>query len=265
MTGLLRAEFRKVRTTRMWWGLLLGGLASTAISVVATVLTAGTRQGGGFSGPTNIPTLSSPAVLRSVYGGGFTGMYVFALILGIIAVSGEYRHQTITATLLATPRRGRLVLAKLISYTGWGLLYGLVGTGFAVALGATLIRIKGFPAGLTADRVPQTLALAVLGVVIWAVFGLGIGTLLRNQIAAILLSLGVTLLVEPIATLLLNHFHYGGVAKYLPGSASNAIIQGVSSGQLALLTWWAGALVLAAYGLVFATLGAALTLRRDVT
>jgi ABC-2 type transport system permease protein len=44
MTRLLRAELRKVFTTRLWWGMLLGALAFTALEVVALIATDGLNE-----------------------------------------------------------------------------------------------------------------------------------------------------------------------------------------------------------------------------
>ena len=58
----------------------------------------------------------------------------------------------------------------------------------------------------------------------------------------------------------------GAVAQYLPNQASAALVQGTNGGiEQQLLPWWGGALVLLAYGVLFAVLGALLTTRRDVT
>ena len=45
---------------------------------------------------------------------GIAGLsQLFTLVLGILAVSTEFRHGTITPSLLVVPDRTRLVLAKL--------------------------------------------------------------------------------------------------------------------------------------------------------
>jgi ABC-2 type transport system permease protein len=221
-------------------------------------------QGG--PGQPTLPRLDDPAMVRSVYGSGFRSAYIFALVLGIIGMAGEYRHQTITPTFLATPRRGRVVAAKLATYALIGLVFGVVTTAVAVLLGAPVIAAKGYPVRIASDAVPQTLGLAVLGVGVWAVFGLGLGTLIRNQVAAILVAVGVAVLIDPLLTLALHALHLDGVAKFLPGSASSAVIQGVgTSPDQPLLPWWGGVLVLLCYGGVFAALGAWLTRRRDIT
>lgn len=261
MTALVRAELLKIRTTRTWWALLVGAFVLSALGVVGTALAAGSARGGP-GGP--VPGLSDPATVRTVYAAGFGGTYLFTLILGIIGMNGEYRHQTASVTFLATPTRLPVVGAKLIAYAVAGLGYAIVCTAFAVVLGASLIAFRGFPTRLTSDQVPQTLGLVVLAVAVWAIVGVGVGTLLRNQLAAVLTAVGAVLVVEPLGTLLLNHYHLGDVARFLPSSASSAIVQGISRGQQ-LLPWWGGALTLVGWGALFALIGVLLTLRRDVT
>lgn len=263
MTALLRAEILKVRTTKMWWGLLAGACALTAFQGLITALTAGLDPGAGQA---RTPTLADPAMVRTIYGSGFIGAHVIVLVLGIIGMSGEWRHRTITPTFLATPRRSRVLVAKLTTYGVLGLIYGAATTVTAVVLGAPIIATKGYDLRLTTDAVPQTLALSVLGMGVWAVFGLGLGTLVRSQVAAILIGVGFTILIEPLVTFGLSTIDLAYLAKYLPGNASSAIVQSVSAIKgLDLLPWWGGSLLLLVYGGVFAALGAVLTLRRDIT
>jgi ABC-2 type transport system permease protein len=189
-------------------------------------------------------------------------------VLGIIGMSGEYRHQTITPTLLAAPRRAVLVLAKFVATALVGLGYGVAFVAASLIGGGAVVVLRGYPVGLGADGVPRTLLLSVLGCGVWAVFGLGLGTLIRNQIAAIGVALASQLIVEPLLTFALNAVSGGGtVAKFLPSSASGALVAGGQQGGLTLdrLEWWAGLLVLLAYGALFAVAGVALTTRRDVT
>ena len=49
---------------------------------------------------------------------------------------------------------------------------------------------------------PRSLALGILAVALWGLFGLGIATLIRNQVAALLLSIGVAWIVaaDPVAS-----------------------------------------------------------------
>jgi hypothetical protein len=59
---------------------------------------------------------------------------VAMLVLGIIGSGSEYRHKTIIPAMLAAPRRGTQVAAKVIAITLAGVLLGAAGRGVAVKL-----------------------------------------------------------------------------------------------------------------------------------
>lgn len=261
MIGLIRAEVRKLLTTRLLLGLSLGGMVLVAFYVVVIVFTAGTRQ----SGTNALRSLSDPGSLRAVYGVPFEVGYLMPLIMGVILICGEFRHKTITPTLLVCPRRSRVLAAKAVVAAGVGLAMGLLFTILAAALGAILIAARGYPVKIGADGIPRMLVLMVLGLGVWAVFGLGFGSLLKNQTAAVLTALGLVTIVEGLLELFLRWAHLGWVAKVLPSAASNAIVQPSSIKIANLLPWWGGALALLAWGVLAAALGAVFTMRRDVT
>jgi ABC-2 type transport system permease protein len=260
---LTATELLKLRTTRAWWGLLVTGVVLAFLNAGLLAGTAGLRLGRGGA-PSPPPT--DPAMLRSIYTGGFSNGYVIALCLGVLGMAGEYRHLTITPTLLAVPRRGRLVGAKLLAYLVAGLGYGIVIVLAGAVLGAGIVAARGYPVGLGTSGLIRAVLLAMVGCAVWAVFGLGLGTLIRNQIVALLTAIGVAVLGAPLLALGLEAAHAGSVAQYLPNQASAALVQGSNGGfEQQLLPWWGGGLVLLGYGIVFAAVGAALTTRRDVT
>ena len=261
VTTLVRSEFKKISSTRLWWGLLLGAVVFTALQAAVTAGFAGVEQGG--QPPT--PALDADEAIRGVYTvAAFSGTYIFALILGITGMTGEYRHQTITATFLVAPRRSMVVSAKMLAHLVMGLVYGVVGVLSALLFGGIVIAVRGYDLGYGADGVWSSAGLAVLAIAIWTVVGIGIGTLIRNQIVAILVAVFITFLIEPIATFALGAAGYGSVVKWLPTNASAALMNPGDS-FLEYLDWWAGGLVLAGYGLVLAGLGVLLSVRRDVT
>jgi ABC-2 type transport system permease protein len=262
MTGLVRSELHKIRSTRLWWGLLIGALLYTLVQAAASAAFAGVDPGAGQ--PTS-PGLETPEAIRAVYAGAaFSGSYIFAMILGITGMTGEYRYQTITPTFLASPRRPRVVLAKMLAHVGMGIVYGVAALVVAFAAGAVVISIRGHDLGVDADRLVPTMLLAVLAVAIWTLLGIGIGTLIRSQIAAIMVGVFITFLLEPLLSLGLNALDLDGVAKWLPTNASAAL---TSPGEtfIQYLDWWAGGLVLLGYAAIFAVLGVLLSTRRDVT
>ena len=200
-----------------------------------------------------------------MYGVPFEIGYLIPLILGVMMISGEFRHKTITPTFLATPRRSMVVAAKVFTAAAFGLAIGILFTVVATGLGAILIAARGYPVLLTTNGIPRMLALMTLGMAVWAVFGVGFGALLKNQVAAIVAALALVTIIEGLLSLGLNWVHLGAIAKVLPSNAASAIIQpsNVKAGDL--LPWWAGGIALLAWGLVTALIGAASTLRRDVT
>jgi ABC-type transport system involved in multi-copper enzyme maturation permease subunit len=259
---LVRSEFKKISSTRLWWGLLLGAVAWTLLWAVLSAAFAGVDPGGGQE---TSPPLDTPEAIRSVYGAAaFTGAYIFALILGIAGMTGEYRYQTITPTFLVSPRRTGVVGAKMIAHLVMGVVFGVVGVLTAVAAGGATILIRGFELGLGLDGVWASIGLTVVAVAIWTLVGIGIGTLIRNQIAAILIAVFITFLVEPLLSFALNAAELGSVAKFMPTSASTALLSPAEVG-FDYLVWWQGGIVLLGYALLFAGLGMLLSLRRDVS
>lgn len=269
MRAALASEYRKLFTTQMWWILLLvmfGYMVFLGVIMAFSLtLEPGSQAGGGMSGS----LLGGEGVARTVYTVGNSVGYVFPLIIGALAMTGEYRHQTITPTLLAEPNRGVLLVAKLGSGLPVGLLYGVVGTVGAIVGGAPVLAWKGEGTYLGHSAVIVAALLAVAALVVWTLVGIGFGTLLPNQVAAVVVVLAFTQFVEPILRVVLGAVDaLSAVARFLPGAASDAVVGNsvyTITGSVDLLPRWAGALVLVAYAVVFAALGRWVTLRRDVT
>ena len=105
---------------------------------------------------------------------------------------------------------------------------------------------------------------------LWALIGLGVGILIPNQVAALLIAIGVAWIVEPILGAVLGITDWGkDITPYLPSQATSAMLStrpAASTGSPSqILSWWAGALVLTAYAAVMAGIGSWLTVRRDIS
>jgi ABC-type transport system involved in multi-copper enzyme maturation permease subunit len=263
MVHAIRSEFRKFFTTRMWWGMGLAVvLSSLAFSALfAFIFTSDTM--------TDLSVMSDTELASSVYTGGMQVAYLLTLAIGVLTVGSEYRHKTITGTFLATPKRAKVMLAKVTSLLGIGGLYGLASVVSAFAMGAVILNLKGHPVW-PSSSIGRSLALCLLVLGLWALIGLGIGILIPNQIAALFIAVGVAWIVEPLLTVLFSTQEWGrGIVRFFPSSATTAVLGSTTQGgpgvTIPTFEWWGAALVLVAYAAVMATVGTILTMRRDVT
>jgi hypothetical protein len=248
---LVRSELLKVTSTRMWLGMLVGVVLYIAVGVVATVFA---PQTPGVA----IPRLATPEGVRNLFGQA-GGAYVFAIVIGALGMTQELRHQTLTSTLLAEPRRNAVMVAKMVAYAIVGAVYGLVGVVFGFGLSIVLLAFKDHAAVPWGD-VAQIGAGAVLGCALFAVLGVAVGALVRNQIAAILGILVWVLIIESLLVQLLPK-----IGKWLPAGALYGILQTTGIDNAAYLPVWAATLVLLGYAAVLGAIAALTTQRRDVT
>jgi ABC-2 type transport system permease protein len=254
MTALVRAEWTKLFTTRVWIGLLAG--ACVMAGGFAALLTGLAGQEGGPP-PVGSPDYEALALAVA------SNAVVFALILGIIGMTQEFRHRTATPTFLTTPKRGRVVVAKLVAYALAAVPFALAAVAVTVAVVVVYAGARGAAPSLTGENA-EVLLSAGLAIVVYAVIGVGLGALLRNQVGAIVGALVYLYVVEP----LLSAFSAtAAVYKWLPGGALEAMTSTFRGPQAIapdLLERWQGGLLLLGYGLVAALVGTLLSVRRDV-
>ena len=268
MIRLIRAESTKILTTRMWWILgiiLLGYVGLLSAGLAALLAGAGTRALG--EGP-SAAELGPLAPL--IYGFASSVGYVFPVLFGALATTGEFRHATLTPTFLATPRRAYVLVAKSVVLLLVGAVYGIAGLIGSVGLGAPLLAAFGHDTQLGDGDTWLLMGRIVIAMALWAVIGVGLGTLIPSQVAAIVIVLAFTQVVEPVLRVAAAFTDWTAqVAQFLPGAASDALVGSsfiqVTSSTGPSLEWWQGGLVLLAMA-VAATIGGYFTSwRRDVT
>ena len=258
MSGTLRAELRKITTTRLWWVVLVSIL----------VLSGGYAAGVALLQPGGGAAFADPGIVRSVYHGGNPVARVLALVLGIAAMGTEYRHRTLAATYLATPRRTRVLRGKALSLLLFGLLYGVAAVLAGVAAAAPFV--LGNDGSFFFDRGDtwRSMVLGAGSLALWTMLGMGIGILIRNLLVAMLVGLTFAYLVEPIVALVAFLRNEDLVLNLLPTGATNAML-GITSPVLfasdSPIAWWQGTLVLAAWCLLPLLVAVRVTVRRDVT
>ncbi|MCL2736476.1 MAG: ABC transporter permease [Propionibacteriaceae bacterium] len=282
---IFRSEWIKLFTLRStWWILALTVVANIGISIaLASILKwveseaaahagVGTRPGGApvTIGPGDLGTLSG-LVVQSC---GFVGQLVF-IILSILVITNEYSSGMIRSTLTVAPRRGRVLVAKLLViailcvlvfsvsmaigwWGGYQIAHGMVGLD-VVLTSTTSMRVLG---GFIAEMV----------LIAWMCFGLG--AWIRSTAASIGVAVGLLLVLPMIITIFTNTFANAGTlsgwrkwlvdgSAYLPTNAGNAVTADPVS-DTAILQPWQGLVVLAVWTVVVLIIAGIITKRRDV-
>ena len=254
MIRLVRAEWTKLFTTRVWLGLLLG--ACLMVAGFSALLTgfAGSSQ----NGQPGLPPVGDPQFEQVAFAVS-TNASVLFLILGIIGMTQEYRHRTATPTFLTTPRRGRVVVAKLVAYALAAVPIGLLIVAVNVLVVELYAGARGAAPSISGDNL-RVIAGAWAALVIYAVIGVGVGALLRSQVGAIVGALVYLFVIEGIVFRAIPVL--APAIKWLPGGALEAMTATLNETEL--LEPWQGGLVLLGYGLLAALVGTVFAVRRDI-
>lgn len=239
MTALLRSELLKLRTTRTAIVLALALLAITAAGTVGVLV------------------LSDESPLDLQEGLPDTAAFatLFALLFGILVMTGEFRYGTATPTFLVSPARERVVVAKVLAAMLGGLTLASAAAALAYLVAIPWLVAQGDDIHLFESEPLSTVAAIAAGAAIWGGLGVGLGALVRSQVGAMIGALVWLLIVENIIGGLLPD-----VGRYLPGRALGAIFGDPGEG---LSVWW-GVAVSLGYAAALCVAGALLTARRDI-
>ncbi|MDQ4134356.1 MAG: ABC transporter permease [Actinomycetota bacterium] len=240
MNALLRAEARKIVTSRST--LLIAGFVVVypALSLLPAVFAP------------QEPAVDGSTILQ-VLRGGADVLTLAALVLGILAVAGEHRHGTIVPALLASPRRGRFLAAKLGSQAALGMVLALAVAAVGLTVGTSYLTTRNVSVDLLSSDVLLTLSAVTLVVTLYAVIGAAVGALVKNQTAAVAGALVWVFAVENAVPLVLGS---PGLNRWLPGGLSDRLLQvadpvaGGANEWTALALFVGVAVVLAAGALV---------------
>jgi hypothetical protein len=243
VSALLRAELLKLRTTRTF-AALVG--AAVALSVVFVVLT------------TLLQDRFDEEDLRLMVAGDFTGLFI--LLLGVMGIAGEWRHRTITSSVLAAPDRLKLLAAKVISYAVAGAVLSLIVTVTIMVVGTIILSMRDLPT-LGAGPLLDVLWRNLVGAAYLGAIGVCIGALLRNQVAALIGVLLVALIVEPALLGLVSD-----VGRFAPLQGAPAGLLGMSrDADSDLLEPAVAGLVMLGWVIGLFAVAAALLRARDLT
>jgi ABC-2 type transport system permease protein len=243
----MRAEWTKLvslRSTR--WTLFVTATGTFLVTFLAThgALHHNAQWYQGFD-PTN-QSLAGLAIGSLALG-----------VLGILAISGEYGTGTIRASLAAMPRRGVLLTAKVVVVGLATLVIGEALSFISFFEGQAVLRGGAPTASLGQPGVLRAVALSGAFLALFALLGLGIGSVIRHTAGAIAVFAGVTFLV-PILFNSISH----GIARFAPELIfANSIAAVVRQSNSLSVT--IGVMLMVAYCAVALGLGAVLLNRRD--
>ena len=217
MAGLARAEWAKLAWLPATWvaaAVSLGGVTAVA-ALTATTLRSGLdrKDTTGILDP-------------DVWGCGFDTTpvgTVGAIILGVVVVSSEYTavavdlggSRQVTATLVATPQRVRVLIAKVVVVAAVAAAIAFTSTGAAVVVSQALLGPYGHPPGAVFGRLGWRLAGAVLYWVLTAELALAVAVLTCSGIVSLVALIANTSVVS--VSLVLSQVT--SLAKYLPDMA----------------------------------------------
>lgn len=278
---LVSAEAMKIRTTRAWWLFVIGFPVISAAAVFMN------SQGNDsqLHPPKDAtdyaqlvklgPYLRSPAgaaaTAASMMTSGQFLLVLITLMLGVHVMTSEFGARTVTSTFLAEPRRSRVVLAKLVLSGLFGAAFWVIATAAGGIATPLFLAAEHLPASAFGSSVVvRAVLMGLLAFVLWGVFGLGLGAVLRNQVIAVVAAIGVYaggfIVAEGIAHLLYYVWHSSwllGLAVLAPAEATNVMLTAGQAFQGAP-PWWAGTLVLTGYCVALAAVGVAAIRRLDI-
>jgi ABC-type transport system involved in multi-copper enzyme maturation permease subunit len=236
------SETIKFATTRTGYGLAAGAVFVVALSTFSTISSSGGRSASLLD--------AQYYVLASI------GTGLFALMLGVRVVTDDFRYGTMVPTVLAAPARTGVLVAKTVLAAVAGAL--LTAVALAVMVATALLMTSSGAGGptITGEEVLGLAGLVAAGA-LWAVLGVALGAVIRQQVAAVVAGIIWILLVENLGAGLL-----GDVGRYLPGQAAHGLGSVRAAGDL--LDASAGGLVLVAYTAAALVVAAVALRRRDI-
>jgi hypothetical protein len=247
VTTLAQAELLKLRTTRGWLGYVPALAVITGIGTAARI---GTARELDFAGP----EFSRELLMSSLASG------LIAFLVGITAVTAEWRYGTITRTFLATPRRERVLVAKGIAVLLVGAALAALAIAVVLAVAVPWLLLEGSSFELNGD-VLERLAQLLLAAALWGALGAGVGAVIQSQTPAVVIGLIWVLILEALIEAVLGLFDLEALADFQPGYALSAFIGEHEAG----LSPWAGGAVALGWVLGLGVLGCVRMIHRDVT
>ena len=255
---LLMSEWTKIRSVRSTvWTLIIFAVVSLGLTGLITWLTiralnsgrAGENSGGIAADPVNF-----------ILGTGLGLGQLAICVLGVLVITSEYSSGTIRASLMATPRRYPVLIAKGLVFSALVFVIGEAVAFGSFFIGAAIVH-SHFPVSLSQPNVTRAVIGSGLYLTVLGLFALAIGSLIRHTAGAVTTVIGLVLVIFNLTSLLPSswgaHIH-----AYMPTVAGLLVTQDKEqAGQL--LSAWQGFGVFCAWTALLLIIGGYLLQRRD--
>lgn len=194
-------------------------------------------------------------------------------VVGVAIATSDTNHRTLGMTLLAEPRRPRVVVAKALAALQTGAGAGIL-TGFVSLVVATIvISARGAGTDLITEKGLWFVAAATVYGALVTLFGFGVGLVINNQTAAVVITIALFIVIENVLTLVFVQANVAEVVSWLPGTTSGQTAYlgtegaGADTGfdEITLHSPAISAVILAGWGLALTAVGAWRLERSDVT
>jgi len=254
MIALARAELLKLRSTRTALGLFIVVLVVTLGPLIALIalVPKDWLETDGVTGFLGTASALVPLVL---------------LVFGILGMTNEYRHGTITYSYLVTPRRWQVMVVKLVVYALVGMATMLLAAALVFVAIRVGVAIRGVELDATGGSTLGDYARQIVVAGLITTFGVALGALVRAQVITVAATLIWALFVENIIVVLKP-----AVGAWLPFVVFNQVSAAQMPGDGAdaafmtdMLTRPQAFLVSIAYIAVVSVAAVFISLRRDVT
>jgi ABC-2 type transport system permease protein len=274
------AEIMKVRTTPAWWIFLGTFTLCSAVTLLNNFIShhyqlypqhelADRAQALASAAAARTPAGAAAVAASMMTSGQFLTVLV-AMLLGIHLVTSEVAQRTVTMTFLVTPRRERVIAAKLAAAAAFGALFWLIATVMDGAVTPVFLATQHISASLTGTGVVRAVLLGLLAFVLWAAFGVGLGAVIRGQVASVVTGIAIYAGSFAVAELLFHAlydlYHHAwllGAPVIAPAVASRVMLTPAPAFPHAP-PQWTGAVVMAGYALALAAAGIIQTRRHDI-
>lgn len=239
LLAAVHAEWTKVATVRALPAALLAYavvVTGVGLGVVASI------------GADEAATPGYDAAVLAFYGLNFG--HVAVIVFAVLLTAGEYSRQTIHLSLVAVPRRGRFLAAKVA--VGGTLVFAVAVPTALATLAGTQALLGSAAVGLDDPGMARATLAAALYPTLLAVCCTGIAMVVRDQVAALGVLIPFVFLVTPVLELIPV---LRTAAQFLPDRAGQVAVRlhgrpvdvfGPAVG-LAVLALWAAAAVLTAW------------------